>query len=292
MERLSAAASVGVAPGVTVAMTTETIDQTPEAAAAETCPAVTPCLWIYTNFDCNLQCSYCVAMSGPRVERRGLAMHAFRRLVDEAAAWGIRELFITGGEPFILPDIGERIRYAAERIPTTVLTNAMLFQGRRLETLRSLAGLDVRYQVSLDGADAPTHDAYRGRGSWAKTLEGIATLQGLGLPIVIGSTETPVNSCRLDDLRAFVTSLDIPPERHFIRPLARRGSSNEGIEVSAQDLEPEVTVSVDGVYWHPLACEDDLLVTRRIFPFGEAMDRLHEMFHAVLDSGALPQKFK
>src|SRR5215218_88353 len=81
------------------------------------CPAVTPRLWVYTNFDCNLQCAYCVAMSGPGAERRGLAMHAFRRLVDEARDYGIDEVFLTGGEPFLLPDIGERIRYVAERIP-------------------------------------------------------------------------------------------------------------------------------------------------------------------------------
>jgi hypothetical protein len=93
-------------------------------------------------------------------------------------------------------------------------------------------------------------------------------------------------------LRAFVAELGIPADRHFIRPLARRGYSNEGMEVTAAGLEPEVTVSVDGVYWHPLACEDDLLVTRRLFPFRDAMDQVHTMFHAVLASGALPQKFR
>ncbi len=93
-------------------------------------------------------------------------------------------------------------------------------------------------------------------------------------------------------LRACVAKLGIPAERHFVRPLARRGYATEGIEVTAADLEPEVTVSVDGVYWHPLACEDDLLVTRRLFPFVGAMDRLHEMYHTVLASGALPQKFR
>jgi len=258
----------------------------------EVCPAVVPRLWVYTNFDCNLSCRYCVARSSPRAERRGLPLHSFRRLVDEAAAYGITELFLTGGEPFLLPDIGERIRYAAARIPTTVLTNAMLFQGRRLETLRALAGLDVRYQVSLDGGDAQTHDAYRGPGAWQKALDGIATLQSLDQCVAIGSTETPANAGRLGDLRAFVACLGIPAERHFIRPLARRGSSTEGMEVGAADLEPEVTVSVDGVYWHPLACDDDLLVTRRIFPFEEAMAALHTMFHAVLASGALPQKFR
>jgi MoaA/NifB/PqqE/SkfB family radical SAM enzyme len=256
------------------------------------CPAIAPRLWVYTNFDCNLQCSYCVAMSGPRAERRGLALPVFRRLVDEAATYGISELFITGGEPFLLPDIGERLRYAAERMPTTVLTNAMLFHGRRLETIRALGGLDLRFQVSLDGADAATHDSYRGRGTWQKTLDGIATLQALGMTVVIGSTETPANTHRLDELRAFVAGLGIPPERHFIRPLARRGFSTEGIELTAVDLEPEVTVSVDGVYWHPLACEDDLLVTRRLFPFRDAMTRVHAMYHAVLADGAAPRKFK
>jgi len=256
------------------------------------CPVIAARLWVYTNFDCNLQCSYCVAMSGPRVERRGLALHTFRRLVDEAAGWGVQELFITGGEPFLLPDIGERIRIAAERIPTTVLTNAMLFQGRRLSLLESLVGVDVRFQVSLDGHTAATHDCYRGAGSWSRTLDGIATLQRLEMQVVIGSTETPANRATLEELRAFVAAMGIPSESHFIRPLARRGYSDEGIEITAQGLEPEVTVSVDGVYWHPLACEDDLLVTRRIFPFSDAMATLHEMFHALLAGGALPQKFR
>jgi MoaA/NifB/PqqE/SkfB family radical SAM enzyme len=262
------------------------------AQVAPDCPAIVPRLWVYTNFDCSLQCSYCVAMSGPRTERRGLAMHAFRRLVDEAAAWGIRELFITGGEPFLLSDIEDRIRYAAARLQTTVLTNATIFHGRRLDLLDRLVGVDARFQVSLDGADAVTHDCYRGPGTWARTIEGITTLNRLGMRVVIGSTETPANRDRLDDLRAFVASLGISAEDHFVRPLARRGYSQEGIEVRAQDLVPEATVSVDGVYWHPLACEDDLLVSRRIFPFADALTTLHEMFHALIANGALPQKFR
>lgn len=262
-------------------------------AAVSECPAITPRLWVYTNFDCNLQCAYCVAMSGPRAERRGLALHTFKRLVDEAQELGIRALFVTGGEPFLLPDIGEKLRYAAERIPTTVLTNAMLLHGRRLETARSLIGLDLRFQVSLDGAEPETHDAYRGAGTWQKTINGIRTLQRLGARVAIGSTETPANTGRLAALRAFVTDeLGILADDHFIRPLARRGFSTAGIAVTAADLEPEITVSVDGVYWHPLACEDDLLVTRRLFPLREAMERLHELYHAVLASGALPQKFR
>lgn len=249
-------------------------------------------LWIYTNFDCNLSCSYCVARSSPRAERRGLALHAFRRLIDEARDCGVQAIFLTGGEPFLLPDISDRIRYAAERLPTTVLTNAMLFHGRRLEALRSLCGSGARFQVSLDGAEAETHDFYRGHGAWERTLAGIATLQKLGHPVIIGSTETPLNGNRLGALRSFVAQLGIERRDHFIRPLARRGFSNEGIDLSLTDVEPEVTVSVDGVFYHPLGCEDDLLVTRRIFPFAAARELARQRYQIVLENGCLPQRFR
>ncbi|MFN8532790.1 MAG: radical SAM protein [Dehalococcoidia bacterium] len=254
---------------------------------------IVPRLWIYTNFDCNLQCSYCVARSSPRAERRGLAYFAFTRLVDEAADYGIREVFVTGGEPFLLPDIGKRLSYAAERIPTTVLTNAMLFRGQRLETMRALAVLpNLVFQVSLDGPDAATHDAYRGSGAWMKSVEGIRTLLAAGAAVAIGSTETPINVSRLDELRCFVASLGIPEERHFIRPLARRGFAVEGMDLGVAELVPEITASLDGIFWHPLACEDDLLVTRRLFPLAAAMEKLEEMYRSVLAGGALPRPFR
>lgn len=248
-------------------------------------------LWIYTNFDCNLQCRYCVAESSPRAERRALALHTYLRLLDEAVATDVRELFLTGGEPFLLPDIATRLNAASERLPTTVLSNAMLYSGRRLATLEAVARA-VTFQVSLDGGDAATHDAYRGAGSWEKTVAGIRTLQGRGFNVVIGSTETPVNAERLDALRAFVAGLDIAPERHFIRPLAKRGFSNEGLELSAAELEPELTVSQEGIFWHPLALDADMLLTRRLFPLAAAWELLDCRRQEVLATGVLPRQFK
>ena len=248
-------------------------------------------LWIYTNFDCNLQCSYCVARSGPRAERRVLAAAPFRRLVDQAVQTEVCELFITGGEPFLLPDLADRLNYAVERLPTTVLSNATLFSGRRLEMLQRLSR-KVRVQVSLDGGDPRAHDAYRGAGSWQRTVCGIHTLQDLGFTVLIGSPETPVNRDRLDALAAFVGTLGVPPERHFVRPLARRGYSQEGLELTAADLQPELTVSQDGVFWHPLALDADMLLTRRIFPLAAAWDLLTCRWRELLATGALPRPFK
>ncbi|MFN0096027.1 MAG: radical SAM protein [Dehalococcoidia bacterium] len=249
-------------------------------------------LWIYTNFDCNLQCSYCCASSSPRAERRALPLVQHKRLILEAAEAGVGEVFLTGGEPFLLPDIAERVRAASERMETTVLTNAMLFQGSRRTALESLAGLPVRFQVSLDGPCAEAHDAIRGRGSWAKAVEGVGQLQALGFDVHISTTETVHNAPYLDETRAFVIALGIPAEAHFVRPLARRGFSQAGVELRAADLVPEVTVSQEGVFWHPLACEDDFLVSRRVFPFADALGLVQAQYRLVLERGELPRPFR
>lgn len=249
-------------------------------------------LWVYTNFDCNLQCSYCVARSSPRAERRGLSMAVYRRLLDEAVQTDVREVFLTGGEPFLLPGIAERLNMAAERARTTVLSNAMLFHGRRLATLDQITRA-VRFQVSLDGGEAATHDAYRGVGSWERTVEGIRTLQAHGFTVHIGSTATAANADSLDRLGAFVQDvLGIPPERHFVRPLAKRGFSTAGLELTAADLAPEMTVSQEGIFWHPLALDSDMLLTRRIFPLQAAWELLACRWNEVLATGALPKQFK
>jgi MoaA/NifB/PqqE/SkfB family radical SAM enzyme len=50
-------------------------------------------LWVYTNFDCNLWCTYCVAESSPKTLRRALNIETVRRLVDEAEPLGFERLF-------------------------------------------------------------------------------------------------------------------------------------------------------------------------------------------------------
>ncbi len=124
-------------------------------------------LWLYTNYDCNLSCSYCLAESSPHAPRRGLDLATVRQVVDEAAALGFEHVFLTGGEPFLLNDIYAMLAYASARMPTTVLTNGMLLRGRRLARLDAIANANLTVQVSLDGARPEHHDPYRGPGTWA-----------------------------------------------------------------------------------------------------------------------------
>jgi MoaA/NifB/PqqE/SkfB family radical SAM enzyme len=198
--------------------------------------------------------------------------------VDEAEALGFESIFFTGGEPFILNDIYDMLAYSSDRLNTTVLTNGMLLRGKRLARLCSIANEKLSVQVSLDGARPETHDAYRGEGTWAKTVEGIRVVQSNGFHVCISTTETPANTADLDELRAFVRDLGIAEHDHFIRPLAKRGFSREGLAVGVDNLVPEVTVSADGVYWHPLVSpsDGDMLVTRQIFPLATAVECIQQ----------------
>jgi MoaA/NifB/PqqE/SkfB family radical SAM enzyme len=215
-----------------------------------------------------------VAESTPKTPRRSLSVDAVRQLVDEAGPLGFERLFFTGGEPFILNDIYDMLAYASRRFKTTVLTNAMLLRGKRLEKLRAIANGNLSIQVSLDSARPELHDAYRGEGTWAKTVDGIRLLQSDGLHVCVSTTETPANADHIDELRAFVRELGIAEKDHFVRPLAKRGFSLEGLEVGVDTLVPEVTVSADGVYWHPLVSpsDGDMLVSKEIFPLAKAVE--------------------
>jgi MoaA/NifB/PqqE/SkfB family radical SAM enzyme len=269
---------------------------TTEAATAT--PAREWKLWVYTNYDCNLRCSYCVAKSGPNVPRRAIGLGNVKRLVDEAVALGFDHVFFTGGEPLLLNDIFDMLTYSATRVKTTLLTNAMLLKQNvtgspmtRLDKLVEVAreaGENFIVQVSLDGGRPEDHDAYRGAGSWAKTVDGIKLLQASGFRVRLSSTETPANTAHMHLICEFHRALGIPDEDHFVRPLAKRGFSREGLELNMGNLVPELTVNLDGIFWHPLSTDADMQVSRKMFPLASAVDRVKSQLDEMERTGCLP----
>jgi MoaA/NifB/PqqE/SkfB family radical SAM enzyme len=245
-------------------------------------------LWIYTNYDCNLKCAYCLAESSPSAPRRALSLPVVQQLIDEALALDFSEVFFTGGEPFILDDIYDMLAYASARLKTTVLTNAMLLRSTRLERLKAIKHERLSVQVSLDGARPEQHDAYRGAGSWVKTIDGIKALQVSGFHVRLSTTETPANSAYLAEVCEFHRELGIAEEDHFIRPLARRGFSTEGLDVDMKTLVPELTVNVDGVFWHPLSTDADLQINNKIFPLATAVEKMRCVVDEIARTGSVP----
>jgi uncharacterized radical SAM superfamily Fe-S cluster-containing enzyme len=200
-----------------------------------------------------------------------------RRIAREAAALGVAEIFVTGGEPFLLDDIGDILTACAAAAHTTVLTNGMLFVGRRLDIVRSLPRDRITFQISLDSPTPERHDQHRGKGTWAKAWRGIERARAEGFRVRLAATVA--NDAEAAEFQEFLDSKRINEQDRVIRRVALRGFATKGVAVARADLVPEITVTADGVFWHPVGAEDaDLLVTRDIFPLADAFAAARRAF--------------
>src|SRR5438046_2000853 len=118
----------------------------------------------------------------PRRDPRELTTAEGRQLIDDLVRLGGPQLTLTGGDPFIRPDLTELTRYATQRgLRVSLSLSATAFATR--EALEELQQADIStVQLSLDGLEA-AHDAFHGiAGSYKRTLELIGDVQALGLP--------------------------------------------------------------------------------------------------------------
>jgi radical SAM protein len=144
-----------------------------------------------TTRACALACVHCRAAAIPQRDPRELTTDEGRRLMDRVMAFGDPPplLVLTGGDPLRRPDIVDLVAYGTGRGLSVSLTpsGTAAASEARLRALRD-AGL-ARLAVSLDGATAETHDAFRGVvGSHRHTLRIVEQARALGLPLQINTT--------------------------------------------------------------------------------------------------------
>ncbi|MGQ0743715.1 MAG: radical SAM protein [Acidimicrobiales bacterium] len=216
-------------------------------------------LWLYSNYHCNLACTYCLTASAPDSPRRELGAGTMLALATQAGVLGFTELGVTGGEPFILAGMADLVARMSEHLPVLVLTNATVFSPARLRQLQILAGRDVALQVSLDSAEPRINDAGRGEETFAKVVAAVPRLIDLGVRVRLATTldpDDPPSPAASQDLDRLRDCLGVPAEDHVIRPVVRRGraaDANLGLSDVSEELPAELTITADGAFWSPFA---------------------------------------
>jgi len=241
-------------------------------------------IWFYVSFDCGLRCSYCVAALAPGSTRPRLALPVFRRLVDQAVSLGFRQVALTGGEPFLHPDIVAMLAYSAARADTVVLTSAVHVTAGALDQLRPLERSRLTVQVSLDSADPRANDRLRGRGAWERAMRGLKLLLGGGFTVAVRATLDGQGEEALDGLVRLLGRLGVPADRVYGAPVARVGRATHGLELSPAGVWPEPTIIGDGLYWHPLLIAPSDAITPQIEPLANALEILAERVERVKPS--------
>lgn len=182
-------------------------------------------LYLYVTHACNLRCRHCWISAAPSNtgDELQLSLDDFTSVLDDAQKLGLQHVKLTGGEPFVYPEILDLITYAAGLSPqVTVETNATLLEPGIIEMLSQFG--NIHLNASLDGATAQTHAFLRrDLGSFSRTVASLKELAQAGIPF---SIVTVCNKHNLHELTSIVDlAFDIGAATHRtilnIHPLGR-----------------------------------------------------------------------
>lgn len=216
---------------------------------------------------CNLACTHCFVSSSPTNRTHEfLSLAQIRPFLEEAVTLGVKELYFTGGEPFLNPEMESILEAALRVAPATVLTNGLLLDPERCRRLSHLADrtdYSLDFRVSLDGFSPETNDPIRGDGTFDRILTGVSNLVAAGLNPVITVTEVhEENSSESGKERFFeiLRGLGVSRPRVKILPVFRIGAEAErtGAYESWQRLRESDALDAE---WSHLQCSSCRMVT-------------------------------
>ncbi len=158
-----------------------------EAAATPACARAPVGLLAELTHRCPLQCPYCSNPLDLERSNAELSTADWQKVTREAAALGILQIHLSGGEPTARKDLEDIVKTAAEvGLYTNLITAGVLLTKERLAGLAQL-GLD-HVQLSIQDVDPENADriaAYKGGA--AKKREVARWVKELGLPLTINA---------------------------------------------------------------------------------------------------------
>lgn len=233
-------------------------------------------LWFQvTGLLCNLECTHCLVDSSPTNRNMAfLDRERIRRELATAERLGVREVYFTGGEPFLHREMPGILEDALAVAPATVLTNGTLITERMAGHLAELvrhARYSLELRISMDHPDPARNDAVRGAGTHAKALRAARRLQDAGLLPIITATEFLFGPREPGSPGVYEAFLDVLRDAGITRPrlkvipVFRTGKLEEDdgggpvTEAMLAGMEPGLLqcgesrlVAADGVYACPI----------------------------------------
>jgi len=213
-------------------------------------------LWFNTGTLCNLACANCYIESTPTNDALVYLTHAEVVVyLDEIEkeSYPTHEIGITGGEPFMNPDIIPIMRECLDRgFQLLVLTNAMrpmMKCEKDLLTLKNEFGAALTIRVSVDHFKPELHEEERGPRSWKPMMLGLKWLSDNGFKIdIAGRTRWSEDQAELRlGFDAFFKQNDINIDAHDKKHLTLFPEMDENAPV------PEITTGC----WDTLNVDPD-----------------------------------
>ena len=205
-----------------------------------------PLMFYYeVTMACDLVCKHCRASAQENADPGQLSTELSKALIDQVASFPRRPMMVmTGGDPLKRADLFELIRYAIDRGLQIALTPSATPLATREAFQRARDAGVRRLGISLDGADATVHDAFRGwDGSFERTMRMLEDARQLNLAVQINTTVTRRNVHQLDAIAELLAAKQIAMwSVFFLIPVGR------GVE--EERISPEEYETVFARLWH------------------------------------------
>jgi MoaA/NifB/PqqE/SkfB family radical SAM enzyme len=170
------------------------------------------------SYECNARCVRCGRWKENNHDKAALSTEEICRMARELKGAGVRFVCLAGGEPLLIEDLPDIIRFMKRLgLITSLCTNGVLL-AERAEALVT-CGLD-HMVVSMDG-DAPAHDHLRGvKGFFRLAEKGIDSViqkRRDGQPTV--SVRMLLHEDNIDKISRLVSRWDRVVDGIFLQPL-------------------------------------------------------------------------
>jgi SynChlorMet cassette radical SAM/SPASM protein ScmF len=198
-------------------------------------------IYFYLTEGCNLRCRHCWIAPKHQTECNtypALDLDLFKSIIGQAKPLGLRGVKLTGGEPLLHPKISEILEYIqTQELRLTVETNGVLCTPELAEKMAVCRNPFV--SVSLDGADAVTHEWVRGVGGcFNETIDGISNLVDVGLRPQIIMSVMHHNKDQMEQIVLLAESMGAGSVKfNIVQPTARGEKMREsGEALSIEEL--------------------------------------------------------
>ena len=193
---------------------------------------------------CNLRCPMCAVSAGAG-NPDDLTIDEIKIIVEQAKNFKPSPFAVSGGEPLLRKDlllyIIEELS-PIEEIALSVFTNGTLATKEYVQELRR-AGMHIA-KVSLDGPTPEVHDAIRGRGAFAKTIQGIKNFREAGIYVEVVSTISQMNYPYIEEIKKLCNEIADSWGLTPVVPIGRAGldlalTPEETFHIKLSSTDPE-----------------------------------------------------
>lgn len=181
---------------------------------------------------CNLNCVHCYKGEIECVKH--MPTNEIEYILDKVIDYNPLYLVLSGGEPFLHPQIEDILNLIGKKYPNDIFyiaCNGTAISKQHIELLQKYNNIHI--QISLDGARKETHEAQHGKGTFEKVMLTLSTLCSLiGNRVSIQMTISKINYLDVVEVANIAKDLNIRPKFQHICMVGNAKKNKQMLEMT------------------------------------------------------------